>query len=217
MDDILEQVSNEYRRSLLDYTRALRQRNALLEHIRETGRRMEEQLTYWNEMLIENGQFITTQREALLQFLQNADHDLFPYVLGYDKSVISDERLEQYKDQEIAAANTLVGPHRDDIVISMQTKGESRVLDVRYFGSRGQQRLAILELKRMQIQFIEKHTGIKPLLLLDDVFSELDQGHIDIVLGMIGKQQTVITTTHEEFVKTIFEKKMKVVKLQEKS
>jgi DNA replication and repair protein RecF len=68
----------------------------------------------------------------------------------------------------------------------------------------------------MQIQFIEKHAGIKPLLLLDDVFSELDQGHIDVVLGMIGKQQTIITTTHEEFVKTIFEKKMKVVKLQEK-
>ena len=60
LDDILEQVSNEYRRSLLDYSRALRQRNALLEHIRETGRRMEEQLSYWKEMLIENGQLITS-------------------------------------------------------------------------------------------------------------------------------------------------------------
>jgi len=213
LDDILEQVSNEYRRSLLDYSRALRQRNALLEHIRETGRRMEEQLSYWNEMLIENGQLITSMREELLDFLQQADHELFPYELTYDKSVVSEERLLQYKDEEIAAANTLVGPHRDDFIIAMLTKGKKHVLDIRYFGSRGQQRLAILELKRMQIEFIEKRYGIKPLLLLDDVFSELDQGHIDIVLGLIGKQQTIITTTHEEFIKSLYKNKLNLIVL----
>lgn len=208
MDDILEQVSNEYRRSLLDYSKALRQRNALLEHIRETGRRMEEQLSYWNEMLIENGQIITSMREDLLDFLQQApiqsgqaDHELFPYELFYDKSTVSEERLEQYREQEVAAANTLVGPHRDDFIINMIKNEGKSLLDVRYFGSRGQQRLAILELKRMQIAFIEKRLGVKPLLLLDDVFSELDQSHINLVLGLIGKQQTIITTTHEEFVK----------------
>lgn len=217
LDDILEQVSNEYRRALLDYTRALRQRNALLEHIRETGRRMEEQLSYWNEMLIENGQLITSMREELLDFLQQADHEIFPYELFYDKSVVSEERLKQYKDEEIAAANTLVGPHRDDFIVSMVTKSKKHVLDIRYFGSRGQQRLAILELKRMQIEFIENRYGVQPLLLLDDVFSELDQSHIDIVLEMIGKQQTIITTTHEEFVNNLIKGKLTVIQLDERN
>jgi DNA replication and repair protein RecF len=216
MDDILEQVSNEYRRSLLDYTRALRQRNALLEHIRETGRKMDEQLSYWNEMLIENGQFITFSREELLQFLQQSNHDLFPYELSYDKSVVSEERLLQYQEEEVAAANTLVGPHRDDFLINMISNGNKHVLDVRYFGSRGQQRLAILELKRMQIAFIEQKMGIKPLLLLDDVFSELDQEHIDLVLGLIGKQQTIITTTHEEFVKKSIQMPLEKIHLDKK-
>ncbi len=175
---------------------------------------MEEQLSYWNEMLIENGQYITSMREELLDFLQQADHDIFPYELSYDKSIVSEERLLQYKEEEVAAANTLVGPHRDDFVIAMLTKGKKHVLDVRYFGSRGQQRLAILELKRMQIEFIERRYGIKPLLLLDDVFSELDQEHIDVVLGFIGSQQTVITTTHEEFVKSFIKKKVKTIFLE---
>lgn len=213
MDSILEQVSNEYRRALLDYIRALRQRNALLDHMRETGRRMEEQMSYWNQMLIENGQLITSMREDLLSFLQQANHDIFPYELSYDKSIVSEERLLQYKDEELASANTLVGPHRDDFVISMLANNKKNVLDVKYFGSRGQQRLAILELKRMQIKFIEKRMGVKPLLLLDDVFSELDQNHIDVVLGMINKQQTIITTTHEEFVSNVVEKDMKIIKL----
>ena len=216
LDDILEQVSNEYRRALLDYTRALRQRNALLEHIRETGRRMDEQLSYWNQMLIENGQLITAMREELLTFLQQTEHPLFPYVLFYDKSIVSEERLLQYKEQEIAAANTLVGPHRDDFVVNMLANGRQHVLDVRYFGSRGQQRLAILELKRMQIEFIEKRLGLKPLLLLDDVFSELDQNHIDLVLGLMGKQQTVITTTHEEFVNKVAGNSFKKLDLEKK-
>ena len=213
LDDILEQVSNEYRRALLDYMRALRQRNALLEHIRETGRQMWEQMEYWNEMLIENGQLITSMRQELLDFLQQADHPIFPYVLSYDKSTVSKERLEQYRDEEIAAANTLVGPHRDDFVVSMLANAKKNILDVRYFGSRGQQRLAILELKRMQIEFIEKRYGVKPLLLLDDVFSELDQQHIDIVLGMIGRQQTIITTTHEEFVASTVGRKLRMISL----
>lgn len=93
--------------------------------------------------------------------MQQADHELFPYELLYDKSTISEERLAQYHDQEIAAANTLVGPHRDDFIINMLANGGKHILDVRYFGSRGQQRLAILELKRMQIEFIEKRYGVK--------------------------------------------------------
>jgi DNA replication and repair protein RecF len=177
---------------------------------------MGEQMEYWNEMLIQNGQLITSMREELLQFLQQADHPIFPYELIYDKSTVSEERLEQYRMEEVAAANTLVGPHRDDFIINMLTPEKKHLLDVRYFGSRGQQRLAILELKRMQIEFIEKRYGVKPLLLLDDVFSELDQNHIDVVLGMLHTQQTVITTTHEEFVKNVLKEDIQVVELTDR-
>ena len=68
----------------------------------------------------------------------------------------------------------------------------------------------------MQIEFIEKRLGLKPLLLLDDVFSELDQNHIDLVLGLMGKQQTVITTTHEEFVNKVAGNSFKKLDLEKK-
>jgi DNA replication and repair protein RecF len=68
------------------------------------------------------------------------------------------------------------------------------------FASRGQQRLIILNLKMIQMNYLEKLLGIRPILLLDDIFSELDEGHIDDVLKLTDRQQTIITTTHKEFV-----------------
>lgn len=210
LDNVLEQVDRDYRIASIAFTKALRQRNALLEIAKDTGVKNEKQFEYWDNLVIQNGQIITQKRQEFIDFVNDSKKDIFDFYLSYDKSIISAQRLDQYKLEEKAAGVTLVGPHRDDFSILMKGKSEE---DVKYFGSRGQQRLAILQLKTLEILFIEKTIDKKPLLLLDDIFSELDSGHINLVLEKEGKQQTVITTTHKEFVGKSFLKRMDVIEL----
>lgn len=210
LDNVLEQVDRDYRVASIAYIKALRQRNALLEIAKDTGVKNEKQFEYWDNLVIQNGQIITQKRQEFIDFVNDSKKDIFDFYLSYDKSIISAQRLDQYKLEEKLAGVTLVGPHRDDFSILMKGKSEE---DVKYFGSRGQQRLAILQLKTLEILFIEKTMGKKPLLLLDDIFSELDSGHINLVLEKEGKQQTVITTTHKEFVRKSFLKRMDVIEL----
>ena len=117
----------------------------------------------------------------------------------------------QYYDAEAASGVTLVGPHRDDLFIRF---GKDHELQLRSFGSRGQQRLGVLQLKILELEYIREKTENEPLLLLDDVFSELDEGHINLILDKIGGQQTIITTTHEEFIPAKIKGKMKMIELE---
>jgi DNA replication and repair protein RecF len=209
LDEVLEQADRNYRVALIAYTKALRQRNALLEMTRETGLRNGKQFEYWDNLVIENGNIITNKREEFINFLNSSAKDIFDCVVEYDKSVISKERLAQYEREEVASGVTLVGPHRDDFIILM-FNGGTTAHNVKFYGSRGQQRLAILQLKMLQLLFIEESLGERPLLLLDDIFSELDGEHINLILSEIGKQQTIITTTHEEFIPKKLLKSMKI-------
>ena len=214
LDEVLEQTDRDYRVSSTSYVKALRQRNALLEMTRETGRRNEKQFEYLDNLVIENGNIITAKREEFINFLNSSLKDIFNCVVEYDKSLISRERLAQYEREEVAAGVTLVGPHRDDFSVLMFNGEDKTAHNVKFYGSRGQQRLAILQLKMLQLLFIEKLLGERPLLLLDDIFSELDEDHIQLILEEIGKQQTIITTTHEEFIPKKLLKSMKIVSLQ---
>lgn len=198
LDTILEQADREYRLAKQQYDKAIRQRNALLENIRESGVRNEKLFEYWNELVIAHGTFITQKREEFIDFINAAKKDIFTLEVMYDKSVISSERLEQYREREIGAGVTLIGPHRDDFVAQMKNK--KQLVDVKQYGSRGQQRLAIVQLKILQMEYIQKKRGVRPILLLDDIFSELDEAHIQHVLDMTLLQQTIITTTHKEFI-----------------
>ena len=120
--------------------------------------------------------------------------------LEYDRSVISEGRLEQYAEEEVAAGTTLVGPHRDDFVFEARNaKGKARSLAA--YGSRGEQRMAVLWLKMAELNFIEEKTSERPTLLLDDIFSELDHEHREVVMKLSGKQQTIITTADKHFLK----------------
>lgn len=211
LDEVLEQTDRSYRASLISYIKALRQRNALLERTRESGITNEKQLEYWDNLVIDNGNLITKKRQEFIDFVNSENKDIFDFTINYDKSVISKERLLQYKQQEILAGITLVGPHRDDFsAFMLDTKKIAH--DVKYFGSRGQQRLVILQLKGLELLFIEKALGKRPTLILDDIFSELDKGHINLIFDQIGKQQTILTTTHEEFIPKKLLSKMKVIK-----
>jgi len=200
LDMVLSQVDREYRRASLSYEKGLRQRNRLLFRIREEGL-SSGQLLFWNQLLIRNGDYISGKREELINSI-NSKQDLnnTKFEITYDKSSISEGRLKQYAEEEIAAGTTLVGPHRDDFVFRIQVnKKETRNLAT--YGSRGEQRMGILWLKLRELAFVEEKTNGKPTLLLDDIFSELDHPHRDVVLSVIGNQQTIITTVDEHFVK----------------
>ncbi len=213
LDDVLEAADGTYRIALTTYIKALRQRNALLDQVQKTGRRDPKVFAYWDELLITNGTIITQKREALIAFINEREKQLFPFTLIYDHSIISEERLSQYKDAEVGAGVTLVGPHRDDVLIESFHHASQEMENVKYFCSRGQQRLITLELKLSQISYVREHTQQEPLLLLDDIFSELDSGHIDHVLSLTHTNQTIITTTHEEFIRQTELPDKKVIEL----
>lgn len=187
LDSVLVQVDREYRRNLMSYERGLRQRNRLLDLVNE-GKAARSQLLFWDQLLIKSGAYITDTRAQYIDFINSYTLPAVSYKLNYDKSVISEARLEQYKDQEVLAAATLVGPHRDDMKFFITDRSLSS------YGSRGEQRLAILWLKLAEVSFIQEKTGDRPILLLDDIFSELDQEHKMLVMEVIDKQQTIITS-----------------------
>lgn len=193
LDSVLSQIDREYRRSALSYEKGLRQRNRLLFRIREEGV-PRSQLLFWNQLLIKNGDYISRKRAEFIEFV-NEQKGINKQKLEiiYDKSAISEARLEQYAGEEVASATTLVGPHRDDFVFIADSRELSR------YGSRGQQRMSVLWLKLAELNYIEDQTGERPTLLLDDIFSELDHEHRDIVMAVTTKQQTIITTADEHF------------------
>lgn len=219
LDDLLEQVDRDYRNAAIVYAKALRQRNALLDRARESGQRQEKLFEYWDSLLIENGAVITKKREEFVQFINDFSKEIFEFFVFYDKSIVSAARLLQYRQAEVGAGVTLVGPHRDDLSFSMfpstgsAGSGQATTHDIKSFGSRGQQRLTILQMKLIELSFIKKIIGQKPILILDDIFSELDSGHIKVVLDMLSGQQSIVTTTHKEFVDSKILKSADVIEL----
>ncbi|KKQ41407.1 MAG: replication and repair protein recF protein [Microgenomates group bacterium GW2011_GWC1_37_8] len=207
LDTVLSQVDREYRRASLSYEKGLRQRNKLLLGIREENL-PRSLLLFWDKLLIKNGDYIARCRGEFIEFVNGANFQ-FPisnFQLEYDKSAISEARLEQYKDEEIAAASTLVGPHRDDFVFEIRNTRNVRrntgyeKHNLASYGSRGEQRMGVLWLKLAELAYIEEVTKEKPTLLLDDIFSELDHEHRDIVFEAAKGQQTIITTADPHYI-----------------
>lgn len=195
LDEVLVQVDSEYVRSLASYDKALKRRNRLLDLIRD-GQAQRTSLAFWDMLLIKEGMIITAARERLIAFINRTPSLSLATELLYQASPISQERLEQYKTQELAVGYTMVGPHKDDFrVMDEGEPRKSRNLSI--YGSRGEQRMAVLWLKEAQLLFIEAKLGQRPLLLLDDILSELDASHSELALGLSQKQQTCITTTDE--------------------
>lgn len=193
LDFVLTQTDREYRRSLGAYERAVRQRNRLLERIRE-GLANRQQLYFWDQVLIRDGGYLQKKREELITSINVSIKPFGEFRLLYDHSYISEARLTQYAEEEVAAAVTLVGPHRDDV----QFFDGQRSLAA--FGSRGEQRLLVLWLKLCELDYIKEITHERPLFLLDDIFSELDHAHREEVLKLIDQQQTIITSADRHFV-----------------
>jgi DNA replication and repair protein RecF len=214
LDAMLCQIDPVYCRGLSRYNQVVTQRNALLRDLRERGGDPG-QLAFWDERLVEHGAAIVARRwEALmvLDELACAIHgDLTDGTerlhLRYAPSVETDgpgpaeviatafqAQLLSLRSREVPAGVTLVGPHRDEVRFVVNGA------DAGIYGSRGQQRTAALALKLAEVSLMRRETGHQPLLLLDDVLSELD-GHrrrflVQWLASADGPEQAVITTTN---------------------
>ncbi|TDX51765.1 DNA replication/repair protein RecF [Orenia marismortui] len=206
----ISQISSYYRHLLGKYGQILKHRNNLLKDIRDK-KSPKEMLEVWNQQLIDLGSKIIKKRlESLnkLGILARLMHrkitdGLESLELKYDTELEIDSnsleeeikssfklKLKEKEDNEIYRGVTTIGPHRDDISLIVNN------IDIRKFGSQGQQRTTALALKLAELEFMKGETGEYPILLLDDVFSELDINRRSQLLETIrDKIQTFITST----------------------
>lgn len=196
LDEVLVQVSRKYDLALREYERALKHRNKLILQLRE-GLASRRDFVFWDELLIRHGDLITRERARFLSFLNHS----VPFPLSgkviYDSSVMSEERLHKYATAEVAAGKTLVGPHKDAFIMEIALNGDGALYNVALYGSRGQQRMAVLWLKLAQLKFIEAETGTLPILLLDDIFSELDDANREIIFPLFAEHQVILTSAEQ--------------------
>lgn len=198
----------EYRKRLINYESSLRKRNKILEfHFNRPS--LNDEIQFWDNYLEEQGKYITRKREEYINYLNKypkLDHKSFQ--VEYLKSELTKEKLIAVRELEIKMRRTSIGPQKDDFQI-IQNHGD--VKNVQIFGSRSEQRLALFWLKYNEIRYFEELQQKKPLILLDDIFSELDGHNRKMVVELIGKYQTILTTTEEEL--PVLKIKGKVIKL----
>lgn len=215
LDTVLSQADRQYSHALALYEKALRVRNKLLSLIKDQVSVKPDELTYWERQLIDQGMIIHQARASYIRSLNSftlPEKDGVYFNAVYDHSVVSRERFDAYYDAERASGVTLVGPHRDDIIVYKgNTPDESQHL--KKYGSRGEQRMGVLWLKLAELTYLEKLLGVKPVLLLDDILSELDSRHKKRVLETMNTQQTIVTTADRSAIPDAILKKAAVIAL----
>jgi DNA replication and repair protein RecF len=212
LDEVLLQVSKKYSLALREYEKALKHRNKLILQLRE-GLANRRDFLFWDEILIRHGDTITRERASFLSFLNTSVSFPLKASAIYDRSLMTEERLHKYASAEVAAGKTLVGPHKDLFSIEVALNGDGKLHDVSLYGSRGQQRLAVLWLKLGQLAYIERETNLAPILLLDDIFSELDDPNREIIFPLFADHQVIMTSAEQIEVLPIESKKGKIINL----
>ena len=210
VDMELCQLDNFYLYNLNHYNKIVNQRNKLLKDM-YMNPDLKETLTIWDMQLVSYGSKIIERRKLFVEQLNEIIYEIHKKLSGgreeiriqYEPDVELDEfesKLRNSQDRDMRAKMTSVGPHRDDFSFLV---GD---VDIRKFGSQGQQRTAALSLKLSEIELVKRITKDTPVLLLDDVLSELDSNRQNYLLNSIGDIQTIITCTGlEEFVNNRFE------------
>jgi DNA replication and repair protein RecF len=187
LDQTLSQVDKSYKRTLTTYENIIVRKNRILKSIQE-GLAKKDQLTYWLDQQIMLGSLLTQKRQEYFDFINTVEKKFGPFRYQYKPSEVTLERLREYEDREIASANSLIGPHRDDFQFFYEVR------DLSKYGSRGEQRTAVLDLKFSEVEYVEHVLGQRPILLLDDIFSELDASHRQHVVDLAFQQQTIIAS-----------------------
>lgn len=198
LDSVISAINPDYKRSLRLYETALRSRNKLLEAY-EDERALDEQLAYWDMQVTTHGAVITAGRMKFVQYLNNHQEKATkPFSISYHADPCTINRLREVSSIERKFRRTVIGPQKDDFQIFLHEPSYERKKEVHLYGSRSEQRMAIFWLKLNELSYLEETSGIRPILLLDDIFSELDDTNRHLVTNVIQEYQTIATTTEEE-------------------
>jgi DNA replication and repair protein RecF len=207
LDQILSQVSPEYFAALLEYQKILRQRNALLKAIRD-GQAAGDSLEPWDLQLSDRGSLLTQRRLELMETFNLSLPDEIRSLgetwaeICIDYARKGEERtregirrellemLRANREREVIIQSTIAGPHRDDWRLMVEGR------PVESFASRGQQRVAVLAMLFLEASYLELCRSEKPVILLDDIFSELDDAHRARVSDAFKDHQVLMTATN---------------------
>lgn len=199
LDSQLCQLERVYVAQLAEYNKALMQRNALLKDTR-FGEKADAMLDVWDEQLLRLGSSLIDQRRRFLEELDILVKEIHreltegkeEIALKYEPNVTAEDfarQLYQNRERDLRLKQSSTGPHRDDFQVIVNGN------DLRHYGSQGQQRSAALSLKLSEIDLVKERTHDMPVLLLDDVLSELDGSRQKKLLESIEKTQTFLTCT----------------------
>jgi DNA replication and repair protein RecF len=221
LDLLISQVKPSYFIHLQQFARILSQRNMLLKQLREKGQAKQkkinpdfnDQMAVWDETLAQEGSFLIKQRQVyanrIEEYAEKAQKNItsgkeklsvkYKTVSGIDPNKSNKEIYHQYIKRlkrkiydDIEKGVTADGPHRDDLILSLDEA------EVKAFASQGQQRSAVLALKLSELMILTEETGETPVFLLDDVMSELDEKRRKGLLNNINDAQVFVTCTDKE-------------------
>ena len=222
LDSLLSSIDRDYWRAFGAYNKVVVRRNKVLWRIQE-GHSEPNELDFWDARLLEHGKIVSAKRQEFFEFLNlPAGRQVLFESLSWEfkQSLVSEEKLAKNRDRDIAAGVTLSGPHRDDFIFQIRNSllrsktSQSEIRNLEYFGSRGEQRMAVLALKLAELEFVATKKMARPVLALDDIFSELDLEHREAVLEVIGKQQVIITAAEKDSLPKKIFMRAKVVELR---
>ncbi len=209
-DEAISQLYPGYLVSLIEYHRALEQKNSLLKSLKANGKKSDITLSVWNEQLAKSGAKIMKYRAEFTELLNNyasqiqseisAEKLCIEYAPSIKREEIGEEEfleyLENHQRREIEFASSLFGIQRDDLSVTVDGN------EVRTYGSQGQQRTAALSMKIAQADYIHHIKGEYPVLLLDDIMSELDINRRSYLSEKIRGKQVLITCTDTDLIKS---------------
>lgn len=188
LDSVLWQVDVAFRQDYLDFSRVLRERSALL-YLLKIRRSSVDELQPWDDLLEKLTDNIRQKRQALVAYIQKhlSEKKLndLDFTVEYRSGATE---LSALRDQEIQSAQNLFGAHRDELEINLNDRSARR------FASRGQARTAVILIKSIESQFLAQRAKREPLILLDDMFSELDEENSRRLFDLIEPSAQVILT-----------------------
>lgn len=226
IDREISNLKKKYCADLIEYHRILSQRNALIKKSRHKQSNLD-MISIWDEQLASVGTSLMLERKAFIEKLNEVSYKLHLQITEekeeiklkylpnikvnsaeYDKIYMEFlNKLTQQLSNDVDKGYTTVGPHRDDLDIRVNG------IDVKTYGSQGQQRTAALSLKLSEIEIIYDEIGEYPVLLLDDVMSELDKKRQNDLLKSLKSLQTIITITDTESIIDAYLKEANVIKI----
>ncbi|MFZ4399076.1 MAG: DNA replication/repair protein RecF [Bacteroidales bacterium] len=212
IDSVISQFDRIYLEDLINYNKALQQRNALLKHFAENNIYNADSLELWNFQLQKHGENIYQKRKIFLNEFTPLFQNFFSLISGSKENVdinyfsqLNNNDLEELlklnliKDR--ALQYTSVGIHKDDLIFNMDS------FAVKKYGSQGQQKSFIIALKLAQFEYTKNIKGFKPVLLFDDIFDKLDNARVEQLIKLVADKnfkQVFITDTHSERIIKIF-------------